>query len=41
MKWAELLKIEIETSYKTTERLLEKVDPGGLQWKPATGRKVF
>jgi uncharacterized damage-inducible protein DinB len=38
MKWTELLKSEIETSYKTTEKLMDKVDPGSLQWKPATGR---
>lgn len=37
MKWTELLKSDIETSYKTTEKLLDKVDPGSLQWKPATG----
>jgi DinB superfamily len=37
MKWTELLKSEIETSYETTEKLLDKVDPGSLQWKPATG----
>jgi DinB superfamily len=37
MNWTELLKSEIETSYKTTEKLLDKVDPGSLQWKPATG----
>ena len=37
MKWTELLKSEIETSYRTTEKLLDKVDPNSLQWKPATG----
>lgn len=37
MKWAELLKSEIETGYASTEKLLDKVDPASLQWKPATG----
>jgi DinB superfamily len=37
MKWTELLKSEIETSYATTAKLLDKVDSGSLQWKPATG----
>ena len=38
MKWAELLKSEIETSYTTTAKLLDKVDGGSLNWKPASGQ---
>lgn len=37
MNWTELLKSEVETTYTTTTKLLDKVDPGTLQWKPATG----
>ncbi len=37
MNWTELLKTEIETTYASTGRLLDKVDPGSLDWKPATG----
>lgn len=37
MKWTELLKSEIDTSYATTSKLLDKVDPGSLHWKPPTG----
>ncbi|HXH49312.1 MAG TPA: DinB family protein [Terriglobia bacterium] len=37
MKWTELLKSEIETSYRTTAKLLDKVDPGNLAWKPGSG----
>jgi uncharacterized damage-inducible protein DinB len=37
MKWTELLKSEIETAYATTAKLMDKVDPGSLTWKPATG----
>jgi hypothetical protein len=37
MKWTELLKSEIETSYATTAKLLDKVDPDNLDWKPASG----
>jgi len=37
MNWTELLNSEIETNYKTTQGLLDLVDPGQLDWKPATG----
>ena len=37
MNWTELLNSEIETSYKTTQGLLDLVDPDQLDWKPATG----
>ncbi|MBI4877074.1 MAG: DinB family protein [Acidobacteria bacterium] len=37
MNLTELLKLEIENTYTTTERLLDKVDPGSLDWKPASG----
>ena len=37
MNWTELLKSEIESAYATTSNLLDKVDPGSMNWKPATG----
>ena len=37
MNWTELLRSEAEAVYGTTARLLDKVDPNGLDWKPATG----
>jgi DinB superfamily len=37
VNWTELLKSEVETAYATTARLLDKVDPGSLDWKPASG----
>jgi hypothetical protein len=37
VNWSELLKTEIETAYRTTDKLLEKVDPDSLDWKPASG----
>jgi len=37
MTWTQLLKTEIETTYTTTEKLLDKVDPSTLGWKPETG----
>jgi len=37
MNWTELLNSEIETSYRTTQGLLDLVDPDQLDWKPATG----
>jgi DinB superfamily len=37
MKWTELLKSEIETSYATTIKLLDKVDPDNLGWMPGSG----
>ena len=37
MNWTKLLKSEIETTYTTTERLLDKVDPDSLDWNPQSG----
>lgn len=37
MNWTQLLKLEIETTYATTARLLDKVDPDRLDWKPQSG----
>jgi len=37
MNWTQLLKDEIELAYTTTEKLLDKVDPDSLEWKPQTG----
>ena len=37
MNWIELLKSEVETTYTTTNKLLDKVDPESLGWKPARG----
>jgi len=37
MNWTELLKTEIESTYTTTAKLVDRVDPQSLDWKPATG----
>ena len=37
MNWTELLKSEIESTYKTTNRLINVLDADGLDWKPSTG----
>ncbi len=37
MNWTELLKNEMQSVYETTALLLDKVDPGSLDWKPANG----
>lgn len=37
MNWTQLLKAEIETAYTTTARLLDKVNPNSLNWKPESG----
>jgi uncharacterized damage-inducible protein DinB len=37
MNWTELLKSEIESTYATTGKLLDRVDPGSLDWKPDSG----
>jgi uncharacterized damage-inducible protein DinB len=37
MNWTQLLKSEMETAYSTTAKLLEKVDPDRLDWKPDSG----
>lgn len=38
MNWTQLLNSEIEAAYSTTAKLLDKVDPGSLGWKPETGK---
>ena len=37
MNWKELLKKEIEHTYKVTEGLINIVDDDKLEWKPSTG----
>ncbi len=37
MNWTQILKNEMENTYKTTARLLDKVDPDRLEWKPEGG----
>jgi hypothetical protein len=37
VNWTQLLKDEIDTTYGSALRLLDKVDAGSLNWKPATG----
>ena len=37
MLWTQFLRDEIESSYSTTEKLLDKIDPHSLDWKPASG----
>lgn len=37
MNWTQLLKNEIETAYITTARLLDRVKPASLNWKPESG----
>ncbi|MBN1641631.1 MAG: DinB family protein [Anaerolineae bacterium] len=38
MNWTELLKSEIEDTYRVTQALIDLVEPGdSLDWKPATG----
>lgn len=37
MNWTQLLKAEIETTYKSTAKLLDKIDPDRLAWKPESG----
>jgi uncharacterized damage-inducible protein DinB len=37
VNWTQLLKGEIESTYATTDRLLDKVDPDSLNWKPESG----
>ncbi len=37
MNWKQLLKAETESAYTVTEKLLDKVAPDTLDWKPATG----
>ena len=37
MNWTGLLKREAESTYGTAARLLDRVDPDSLDWKPGTG----
>ncbi|MBD3160864.1 MAG: DUF664 domain-containing protein [Candidatus Eisenbacteria bacterium] len=37
MNWTELLRSEIESSFKTTEDLIDRVEEKDLDWKPQTG----
>jgi len=37
VNWTQFLKDEVETAYGTTARLLDKVDPNSLNWKPPSG----
>ncbi|HOK46022.1 MAG TPA: DinB family protein [Bryobacteraceae bacterium] len=37
MTWTQLLKDEVETTYSATLKLLDKVDPNSLEWKPQSG----
>ncbi|MGE5570975.1 MAG: DinB family protein [Rhodospirillales bacterium] len=37
MNWTQLLKDEIESTYSSTLKLLDKVDPNNLEWKPQSG----
>lgn len=37
MDWTGLLESEIEAAYATTAKLLDKVDPASLEWKPTSG----
>lgn len=37
MNWTEFLKREVETAYTTTAKLIDKVDPDNLEWKPWSG----
>ena len=37
MNWTQLLKSEMENTYTTTARLLDRVDPDRLDWKPESG----
>lgn len=38
MNWTQFLKLEAERAYATTIKLMEKVDPASLSWKPETGK---
>jgi hypothetical protein len=37
MNWTQLLKSEVESAYATTFRLLNRVSPDSLNWKPESG----
>jgi len=38
MTWTELLRSEMEVTYRITESLMELVDAGSLAWKPSDGQ---
>jgi hypothetical protein len=38
MNWTELLRPEMEAVYRTTERLMDLVDPTTLEWNPPSGQ---
>ena len=38
MNWTQLLKSEVEGTYTSTAKLIDKVDPDNLDWKPQSGR---
>jgi len=37
VNWTQLLQIEIESAYATTEKLISKADSSALGWKPPSG----
>ena len=37
MNWTRLLKMEMESTYRMTAQLLDRVKDENLEWKPATG----
>jgi hypothetical protein len=37
MNWTQLLKSEIESTYAAAFKLLDKISPDRLEWKPGTG----
>ncbi len=37
MNWTQLLKAEAEATYLTTAKLMDRVDPASLGWKPESG----
>jgi uncharacterized damage-inducible protein DinB len=37
VNWTQLLKSEIESTYASTQRLMNRVDPSRLGWKPQSG----
>ena len=37
MNWTQLLTAEVDSAYASTAKLIDKVDPAALDWKPATG----
>jgi uncharacterized damage-inducible protein DinB len=37
MRWTDLLRGELESTYAVTDKLMARVDDAALDWKPATG----